>query len=91
MPKINQPKIFLQHEEVTKGKLVKLSDDKFEGKHPNGIVEGYERNGYFSELPKVNYSFYIGGLKTSEITDIIESTDNSVKFKTLNSTYLLTF
>ena len=30
--------------------IVKLSDDKFEGSHPNGIVKGYSSRGFVSDL-----------------------------------------
>ena len=74
-------------------KLTKLKDDKFNGKHPNFIDEGYwEIGDRISEL-KVGQRFLIQGwgryLNTSVVTEILEETEESVIFKTVNSTYRL--
>ena len=69
----------------------KLKDDKFKGKHPNGIVEGYERTIKVSKTaftkPTVGQSFALAGISgwfiTSEVVKIID--DNH--FNTLNSKY----
>lgn len=76
-----------------KYKLTKLKDDKFNGKHPNFIDEGYWETGHqISEL-EVGERFLIQGwgryLKTSVVTEILEETEEYVIFKTVNSTYRL--
>lgn len=74
-------------------KLTKLKDDRFNGKYPNFIDEGYWETGdQISEL-KVGQRFLIQGwgryLNTSVVTEILEETEESVIFKTMNSTYKL--
>lgn len=73
------------------GTLVKLSDDKFEGKHPNGIVEGSEVTGVVYDLPKVGSFCAVGKRYTSTVIEIIKEDEEEVIFKTLNSTYQLKF
>lgn len=73
--------------------LTKLSDNVFNGKHPNGIFQGYQVIGEVSDL-KIGQSFnmlkYNGGFfQTSTITEIIKNEDDHKIFKTLNSTYIL--
>jgi len=75
-----------------KVKVNKLTDDAFDGEHPNGILEGSMREGVaFLGVPVVDRSFNISyGSKvfsTSTITEILEETESGGKFKTLNSTY----
>ena len=67
--------------------LIKISDDKFNGNHPNGIIEGYTRVGKLindviigDQVLVVNNTRY---LRTSEVTEIIDD----ITFKTENSTY----
>ena len=67
--------------------LIKISDDKFNGNHPNGIIEGYTRVGKLindvvigDQILVVNNTHY---LRTSEVTEIIDD----ITFKTENSTY----
>lgn len=72
--------------------LTKLTDDKFEGLHPNYIFEGYEELGIMHKGPTVGESFVLhtgGFFATSGVTDIIEESDTEIIFKTLNSTYKL--
>ena len=64
-------------------RITKLSDDKFNGVHPNGINEGFTSEGVESYPPEVGQNYYGGGLRTSVVTKIID--ENT--FKTLNSTY----
>lgn len=75
------------------GILVKLSDDKFNGNHPNNIVEGYNCEGKYPEkMPREGLPFFIVGyrwLKTSTVTEIVSKTKKEIIFKTLNSTYKL--
>lgn len=63
--------------------LTKLSDDKFEGKHPNGIDKGYLKQGMVWQEPIVGQSCYVGSLCTSVVTEVIDENH----FKTQNSTY----
>jgi len=80
-----------------KGKIIKLTDNKFKGKHPNEINEGHTFIGSFESLPEIGTSFTIihekfaayRYFKTSTITKIISQTDNEILFNTLNSTYSL--
>lgn len=70
-------------------KLTKISDDVFNGKHPNDINEGYTKFGFLVEPPTVGERFKVrgttltSGLLTSIVTEIID--ENT--FKTENSTY----
>lgn len=61
----------------------KLSDDKFDGKHPNGIVEGYAKTGQVVVF-EVGKSLIMPTFVTSTITEIDE--EKGI-FKTKNSTY----
>ena len=72
-------------------KITKLSDDVFEGKHPNNIHKGFTKQGHIHSPLKVGSSFIIGSFITSRVTKIIEETLTSAKFKTKNSTYLVKF
>ena len=71
--------------ETKKCILTKISDDKFNGKHPNGINENFSIAGIVKKQPTVGESFVFGSLHTSTVTEVLE---NGV-FKTLNSTYML--
>jgi len=68
-------------------RLVKLTDDKFNGQHPNGINEGAERIGFPSDELEVGKRFYISTMTnwfmTSRVTEIVDERT----FKTDNSTY----
>lgn len=68
-------------------RVKKLSDDKYNGFHPNGIDEGYTEQGIVQEDLEVGKRFHISRLGryllTSEVTEIID--ENT--FKTKNSTY----
>lgn len=75
--------------------LTKISDNRFNGHHPNGIHEGIVYKGKVKELPTVGKSFNIqykhktgigfGVFYTSEVTKVI----SDGTFETLNSTYKL--
>ena len=75
-------------------KLEKLTDDKFEGLHPNGIYEGHTVLGFIISELTIGERFEICGagnfLSTSPVTEIISITPEETIFKTLNSTYKLT-
>lgn len=71
-------------------KLIKLSDDFFEGKHPNDIQAGYTKtSNYTPSLPEIGERYYFGftGFSTSIVTKILSQDDKGFKFKTLYSTY----
>ena len=72
--------------------IVKISDDKFRGFHPNGIDQGYTQTIKADVLPsiEVGVCYYFGSLRTTPVTEIISKTDDKIEFKTLNSTYLVT-
>lgn len=73
--------------------LTKLSDDVFEGKHPNGYYAGFTMLGAVLELPVIGQRYGIMGRHlgesfiTSTVTDIVSMTDDEIIFKTNNSTY----
>ena len=74
-----------------KVKVIKLTDDRFNGNHPNGVDAGYTVVGYCHQLPTVNHSFYVDRSKERFINPFYTSTVTEVGedgvFKTLNSTY----
>lgn len=61
----------------------KLKDDKFDGKHPNSIVEGYAKTGQVIVF-EVGKSLLMPTFITSPIIEIDE--EKGI-FKTQNSTY----
>lgn len=68
--------------------IIKLKDDKFFGKHPNGIDEGFTITAtVITELPVVGSVYSFGRLRTSEVTEIVSVTKTEYIFKTKNSTY----
>jgi len=69
-------------------KLTKLSDEVFNGLHPNNINPGFEIEGYELIPVIINEPYWVGtNWRTSTVTKIM---DNG-KFKTLNSTYKLEY
>jgi hypothetical protein len=70
-------------------KLIKLSDDVFNGFHPNGIDTGYIKEGNRIGSLELGQQFTLDFFHTSRITEILEDTGRTVKFKTKNSTYEL--
>lgn len=70
---------------MEKGKLIKLTDDVFNGNHPNNIGEGYVARGFIVQKPVVGSSCIVGDLRTSTVTKVLKDG----VFKTLNSTYKL--
>ena len=78
---------------MKKYKLIKLSDDMFDGNHPNFVYAGRYEEGHINSHPKVGERFHFGTgldhprnhLLTSTVTEILENG----KFKTINSTYQL--
>ena len=63
----------------------KLSDDKFNGNHPNNIHKGFVVRGFLYQPPSVGLPVIVGSLRTSIVTEIVDQTT----FKTKNSTYKL--
>ena len=78
--------------ETIKFKLTKVTDDYFDGYHPNGIDKGWSQLCESDELPMVKRSWYMEtqqytAFATSAVTEIVEQTTKGGIFKTLNSTY----
>jgi len=75
-------------------KLTKLSDDHFEGNHPNGIDEGFTINGYLMNNPKVGERFCVYQSKTNynfSTSNVIKELDENNIFKTTYSTYKIEY
>lgn len=66
-----------------KVRLTKLSDEKFNGNHPNGIYTGRTFEGEEFETLKIGERYHISGLLTSTVQEIID--ENT--FRTTNSIY----
>lgn len=67
--------------------LTKLSDDYFNGNHPNFINEGHIEKGIITSLPKVGERFYFGRMFSTSI--VKEELNKEGIFKTTYSTYKL--
>lgn len=79
-----------------KVKLTKISDNKFDGNHPNGINVNYTKSGDLLYAPEISKPVYImdgwRSLKTSLVTEILSwENDLVTKFKTENSTYTIKY
>ncbi len=77
---------------MKKIKLTKLSDDYFNGNHPNGVNTGYEKIGFELNPPKLGERYYV--LANNKLdrypfsTSIVTSLpDKDGVFKTTYSTY----
>jgi hypothetical protein len=78
-------------EKGTRVHLFKVSDEVFEGQHPNDINPGFEITGDLVTKLEVGGGLFLNNCKhrsyewfhTSTVTDIIDEHT----FKTLNSTY----
>jgi hypothetical protein len=69
-------------------KITKLTDEQFNGRHPNGINPGYEKRIETTPVkPVVGMPYSFGSLFTSRITEIIEMNANEYVFRTKNSIY----
>jgi len=68
-------------------RLTKISDDEFQGNHPNGINAGYIKEGFFTDRPEIGECFYVDNFRTSRVTYIIDDET----FQTENSTYRLEY
>lgn len=73
---------------MKKYRVTKITDDRFDGEHPNGINAGYVAEGYMPFLPTEGEMFYLGHLRTSTVTQAL---DKNGIFKTNNSTYKLEY
>jgi hypothetical protein len=88
MSKIKGTKIILPQEGTfSKGRLTKLKDNIFNGKHPNKIYEGHTVEGIIWQEPIVGQSCVVGDLTTSVIVEVIDEGT----FKTKNSTYKIEY
>lgn len=68
-------------------KLIKLVDN-FQGKHPNGIDEGYTKVArQVILIPTVGDRYYFGTHRTSTVTELVSNDGKEIVFKTRNSTY----
>lgn len=73
---------------MKKVRLTKLSDDHFNGNHPNGIYEGFVKEGKEVEIPTVGQRYYLNnGFSTSVVIKLID--ENTIK--TTYSTYKLEY
>ena len=72
---------------IKKARITKLSDDKFEGNHPNGYNVGAVIEGQIYGAPVVGERFICGMIGTSTVTHIIDDST----FKTLYSTYKIEY
>jgi rhodanese-related sulfurtransferase len=71
--------------------LTKLTDDVFNGNHPNGIHEGYVVKGHEILPPKIGERYIVvcsRGFSTSIVTKVL---DNNGIFKTTYSTYQIKY
>ncbi len=74
---------------MKKVKLTKLSDDAFEGNHPNGIYEGHVVEGTEVYEPTIDSRYYLtNGFSTSPLKTLPD--ENGI-FKTMYSTYKLEY
>jgi hypothetical protein len=87
MSKIQKVIIPQDTHEIRRARLTKISDNAFDGKHPNKINVGYVKEGIVFQEPLVGQSCCIGSLCTSEVTEVIDENN----FKTLNSTYRIEY
>lgn len=73
---------------LIKVKITKISDDFYEGNHPNGINEGFTKTGLTPNKPTIGERFFINGtFSTSPVTRYVD--DNT--FKTTYSTYKIEY
>jgi hypothetical protein len=69
--------------------VIKIKDNKFDGKHPNHINEGYEVSGYIG-LGEVGNCLYVSNMRKYLRTSIIKSIEECDGYDlvhTENSTY----
>lgn len=72
-----------------KVKITKLSDDAFDGEHPNGIYEGYIKIGDELVPPTVGERYWIGNYwSTSPVVKIIDKNTIKTTYSTYKIEYL---
>jgi len=78
---------------TTRIKLIKLSDNYFEGNHPNGIYEGHTEVGSIESLPKVGERFWLQQNTRYPFSTSIVTKECNIDniFKTTYSTYKIEF
>lgn len=87
----------IEPKEQTIVKLTKVSDDRFEGHHPNGIGEGYSVQGVLIDEVALDHSIEVRTLTrwfhTSAVVAILQKDSQSRPslVKTLNSTYKIAY
>lgn len=67
--------------------LTKIEDTEFNSNHPNGINNGYTKEGIMTELPIIGRPYRFDILITSVVTDVVTITEDIIEFRTLNSLY----
>ena len=73
---------------MKKVRITKLTDDKFNGNHPNGIFEGYVKEGIEIEPPTIGERYYVNDFSTSVLKSL---PDKKGVFKTTYSTYKIEY
>jgi hypothetical protein len=76
----------IKREEAIAIKITKLSDDTFEGNHPNNVYAGTVSEGFVTKMPEIGERYSVGSFLTSMVTQTL---DKDSVFKTLYSTYKL--
>lgn len=84
------PGIFFTFITMRKIRLTKISDDRFEGNHPNGVNQGYSITGSL-----LNYPIQVGkrvavehdGGRVMFVTSLVTEVIDWFEFKTQHSTY----
>jgi hypothetical protein len=71
--------------------LKKISNDRKEEIPNPPIPEGYVADHKNFVMPEVGKPFLFNTLLTTLVVNILEREEGYIKFKTLNSTYLLTY
>ena len=72
-----------------KVRITKLSDDEFNGQHPNGIYKGYTREGIELKPPTIGERYYLSDrFSTSPVTKIIDKNTIKTTYSTYKIEYL---
>lgn len=72
---------------MRKVRITKLTDDEFNGQHPNGINVGYTKTGMELDSPQVGKRYYVDMFSTSPVVRIND--DGTIK--TTYSTYKIEY
>lgn len=74
---------------MKKVRITKITDNKFNGDHPNRIFEGFVKEGKEPFPIKLNERYHVGhSFSTSLVTEL---PNKDGIFKTINSTYKLEY